>query len=77
MELQALPSRVYIERRITMPQLTEAGLKNLAQDLTKIALEHNLISYKLNGDYVDSPEEKAKCVANYYKTLLKTLNPEK
>ncbi len=59
-----------------MPKMVDIELMTFAQDLTKIALEHNLIPNDLNNSYVDTPEGMAECVANYYKTLLKKLNPE-
>lgn len=59
-----------------MPKMTDNALMNFAQDLTKIALENNRIPNELNNSYVNSPEGMAECVAIYYKTLLKKLNPE-
>lgn len=59
-----------------MPKLSDASLMHFAQDLTKIALEHDLIPDRIKDDFEKTTEGKAKCVASYYKTLLATLNPE-
>lgn len=59
-----------------MPKLTETDLMIFAQNLTKIALENGFIPSKINGAHAVSSDEKAKCVSEFYKTLLDTLNPE-
>ncbi len=59
-----------------MPRLSDASLMLFAQDLTKIALENKIIPNEFNDDVATTPEERAECVSLYYKTLLKTLNPE-
>lgn len=59
-----------------MPKMTDGDLKLFARELTKIALENNLIPKVIDDDVVNTSEDMAKCVSNFYKTLLDTLNPE-
>lgn len=55
-----------------MLKLNDANLINLAADLTKLAIENKMVLYR----GTDSVEEVAEKVSTFYKTLLKTLNPD-
>ncbi len=59
-----------------MVKMSDNGLMTFAKELTKIALENNLIPKEINNEIATTSEEMAMCVSNYYKTLLATLNPE-
>ena len=59
-----------------MTKLSDSSLMTFARELTKIALENNLIPKEINNEIATTSEEMATCVSNYYKTLLKALNPD-